>query len=112
MLVKIGYVQSINVNPAPLHTHTRTHTHTGKTMLYVPHDDLSQPETCAKDKDLCQRLEASVIHWTRLIKGLVNGAQVSCLYGMEKNGLREKELMHLRKNYFKDSPSRALSTAH
>ena len=45
----------------------------GKTILYVPNDDLSLPEACAKDKDLCQRLEASVIHWTRQIEGLING---------------------------------------
>jgi len=47
----------------------------GKTILYVPNDDLSQPDACAKDKDLCQRLEASVIHWTRPIQALINGGQ-------------------------------------
>ena len=47
----------------------------GKTILYVPNDDLSRPDACAADKDLCQRLEASVIHWTRQIKGLMNGGQ-------------------------------------
>ncbi len=47
----------------------------GKTILYVPNDDLSQPDACAKDKDLCQRLEASVIHWTRQIKALITGGQ-------------------------------------
>ncbi|CBZ54592.1 GF18580, related [Neospora caninum Liverpool] len=40
----------------------------GATLLYVPIDDLSDLEVALKDKDLVQRLEATVIHWTRQIK--------------------------------------------
>lgn len=40
----------------------------GATLLYVPTDDLSDMESCLKDKDLIQRLEATVIYWTRQIK--------------------------------------------
>lgn len=47
----------------------------GNTILYVPKDDLSAPEVCAKDRDLVQRLEECVIHWTRQMKGLISGGQ-------------------------------------
>jgi dynein heavy chain len=42
----------------------------GATVLYIPDDDLSDLEAASKDKDLVQRLEASLIHWTRQIKEL------------------------------------------
>lgn len=44
----------------------------GKTVLYIPHEDISDPASAAKDKALVQRLETSVIHWTRQIKEVVN----------------------------------------
>ena len=47
----------------------------GNTILYVPKDDLSAPEVCAKDRDLVQRLEECVIHWTRQMKALISGGQ-------------------------------------
>lgn len=37
----------------------------GRTMLYFPSEDLVDPEAAAKDKDLLQRLESTVIQWTR-----------------------------------------------
>ncbi len=66
----------------------------GKTILYVPNDDLSLPGACAKDKDLCQRLEASVIHWTRQIKGLINGGTQG--KQLEESPLGELELWRSR----------------
>ena len=44
----------------------------GSTILYIPKEDLSVVDVCAKDKDLVQRLESSLIHWTRQIKEVVN----------------------------------------
>ena len=41
-------------------------------MLYFPNEDLSDPEAAAKDKDLLQRLESTVIYWTRQIKEVVS----------------------------------------
>jgi dynein heavy chain len=69
----------------------------GKTILYVPQDDLSQVEVCAADKDLCQRLEATVIHWTRQIKGLISGGQGKPI---EDSPLGEIELWRRRCNDF------------
>ena len=40
----------------------------GKTVLYVPREAESLTEKDAEDKDLVQRLESAVIHWTRQIK--------------------------------------------
>jgi len=40
----------------------------GKTMLYIPLEPIGQPEVAAKQKDLVQRLESTLIHWTRQIK--------------------------------------------
>ncbi|PFH37249.1 dynein, axonemal, heavy chain 2 family protein [Besnoitia besnoiti] len=40
----------------------------GATLLYVPIEDLSDLGAALKDKDLVQRLEATVIYWTRQIK--------------------------------------------
>ena len=44
----------------------------GATVLYIPDDDLSDLEAASKDKDLVQRLETTLIHWTRQIKEVVN----------------------------------------
>ena len=41
----------------------------GKTVLYIPPDSLpTDIKAAAQDKDLLQRLEATVIHWTRQVK--------------------------------------------
>ena len=45
----------------------------GFTVLYVPNEDLSAPlAELAQSKELVQRLEATVIHWTRQIKDVLN----------------------------------------
>ena len=44
----------------------------GTTTLYIPSEDLQIPEAAAKQKDLVQRLESTLIHWTRQIKEVVN----------------------------------------
>lgn len=48
-----------------------SHQSKGRTTLYIPNEDLSDPEQAAKDKDLLQRLEGTVIYWTRQIKDVV-----------------------------------------
>jgi len=49
----------------------------GKTVLYVPSsEEIVDVEKCAKDKDLVQRLEATVIFWTRQIKDVVNNHDI------------------------------------
>ena len=42
-----------------------SHASKGRTTLYIPNEDLSDVEAAAKDKDLLQRLESTVIYWTR-----------------------------------------------
>lgn len=44
----------------------------GKTFLYIPNEDLSDIDTAQLDKDLIQRLEQTIIGWTRQIKELVS----------------------------------------
>lgn len=44
----------------------------GKTILYIPQEDLGDAKLAAKQKDLVQRLESTIIHWTRQIKEVVN----------------------------------------
>jgi dynein heavy chain len=45
----------------------------GKTVLYLPAESFStEIGVSASDKDLVQRLEATVIHWTRQIKEVVS----------------------------------------
>lgn len=46
----------------------------GKTVLYLPKEtvDLEDLESVKKDKELMQRLESTVIRWTRQIKEVVN----------------------------------------
>ena len=48
----------------------------GKTVLYIPQEDVSDPLLASKDKDLTQRLESTVIHWTRQIKEVVNSSDM------------------------------------
>ena len=49
----------------------------GMQNLYIPNEDLSDIDTAKKDKDLLQRLESIVIHWTRQIKELVSNQDSS-----------------------------------
>lgn len=45
----------------------------GKTQLYIPMEDgLKDPIGASKQKDLLQRLESTLIHWTRQIKEVIN----------------------------------------
>jgi len=49
----------------------------GHTILYLPSDDLSDTDKVLADKDLVQRLEVTVIHWTRQIKEVVSNPETS-----------------------------------
>jgi dynein heavy chain, axonemal len=40
----------------------------GKTVLYLPGEEITDISKAAKDKDLVQQLDSIVIHWTRQIK--------------------------------------------
>eukprot|EP00966_Prymnesium_polylepis_P244967 5666329-Prymnesium_polylepis.1 len=44
----------------------------GTTTLYIPMESIGAAEEAAKQKDLVQRLESTLIHWTRQIKEVVN----------------------------------------
>lgn len=52
-----------------------SHISKGRTTLYIPSEDLSDIEAAAKDKDLLQRLESTVIFWTRQIKEVVSNQE-------------------------------------
>lgn len=52
-----------------------SHIAKGRTTLYIPVEDLSDIEAAAKDKDLLQRLESTVIFWTRQIKEVVSNQE-------------------------------------
>lgn len=46
----------------------------GKTVLYVPNERVDgDPAVLAQDRELVQRLDATVIHWTRQIKEVLSG---------------------------------------
>ncbi|XP_032872211.1 dynein heavy chain 2, axonemal [Amblyraja radiata] len=48
----------------------------GHTVLYIPQESLMlTPEQAAKDKDLLQRLETAVVHWTRQIKDVLSAQE-------------------------------------
>jgi dynein heavy chain len=49
-----------------------THQLSGHTVLYVPNEDLTNIEAVAKTKDVVQRLESLLVHWTRQIKEVIN----------------------------------------
>lgn len=44
----------------------------GKTQLYIPEEHISDIDAAVRDKDLIQRLESTVIYWTRQIKEVVS----------------------------------------
>lgn len=43
----------------------------------MPNEDYSSPEDAAKTKDVVQRLESLLVHWTRQIKEVVNNQHTS-----------------------------------
>ena len=49
----------------------------GRTQLYIPEEHISDVDTAARDKDLLQRLESTVIYWTRQIKEVVSNQDAS-----------------------------------
>lgn len=61
-----------NVHKFMAFLNEQTHMARGQTYLYIPQEDLNDPEANAKDRDLLQRLESIVIGWTRQIKELVS----------------------------------------
>jgi dynein heavy chain len=68
--VKKEFVTNVHTFMAFLNEYT--HAQRGQTYLYIPQEDLSDPDANAKDRDLVQRLESIVIGWTRQIKELVS----------------------------------------
>jgi dynein heavy chain len=61
----------------------QTHSARGQTYLYIPDEDLTDVEAAAKDKDLLQRLESTVIYWTRQIKELVSNQDSPTSHSVE-----------------------------
>jgi dynein heavy chain len=49
----------------------------GHTVLYVPNEHITSTAEAARSKDLVQRLEALLVHWTRQIKEVVNNQHTS-----------------------------------
>ncbi|XP_039087571.1 dynein heavy chain 2, axonemal [Hyaena hyaena] len=63
----------------------------GHTVLYIPAEAMNMaPEVVVKDKELVQRLETSMIHWTRQIKEVLS-AQESVEMGENLGPLEEIE---------------------
>ncbi|XP_056156824.1 dynein axonemal heavy chain 2 [Lampris incognitus] len=83
-----------NLFTAPMHSFLINLTDTrfkevNKTVLYIPLEALQQsPEEASKDKELVQRLEIVVIHWTRQIKEVLN-AQQAVVIGQSLGPLEE-----------------------
>ncbi|CAF0814718.1 unnamed protein product [Didymodactylos carnosus] len=50
----------------------------GITKLYIPKEGLDvEPEVAAKDKELVQRLESAMVHWSRQLKDVSNSQDAS-----------------------------------
>lgn len=47
----------------------------GKTQLYIPEEHITDIDAAVRDKDLIQRLESTVIYWTRQIKEVVSNQE-------------------------------------
>jgi dynein heavy chain len=62
----------------------------GKTVLYLPSEEISAEETAAIDKELVQRLETTVIHWTRQIKEVVSNQNNATTQNTETSGPLEE----------------------
>ncbi|XP_030635110.1 dynein heavy chain 2, axonemal [Chanos chanos] len=79
---------------ADMHRYLTTLTDTrfklvGNTVLYIPMEALQHsPKMAAKDKELVQRLEMVMIHWTRQIKEVLN-AQAMVETGRSSGPLEE-----------------------
>ncbi|GAB5580480.1 dynein axonemal heavy chain 2 [Prionailurus iriomotensis] len=68
----------------------------GHTVLYIPAEAMNmEPEVVVKDKELVQRLETSMIHWTRQIKEVLS-AQESVEIGENLGPLEEVEFWRNR----------------
>ncbi|KAB1265173.1 Dynein heavy chain 2; axonemal, partial [Camelus dromedarius] len=68
----------------------------GHTVLYIPTEAMNmKPEVVVKDKELVQRLETSVVHWTRQIKEVLS-AQESVETGENLGPLEEIEFWRNR----------------
>lgn len=53
-----------------------THRALGHTVLFIPHEDLTRdPAQLCLEKELVQRLEATMIHWTRQVKEVLSSNQ-------------------------------------
>lgn len=71
-----------------------THKSKGKTVLYVPEEEFNDPEVAAADKDLVQRLESTLINWTRQIRDVVNNQD---LQQENENAGPLEEIFHWQK---------------
>ncbi|KAJ4457121.1 putative Dynein heavy chain 2; axonemal [Paratrimastix pyriformis] len=58
----------------------------GTTVLYIPPENVSDPERGSKDKELCSRLYACLIHWTRQIKDVLSEQDTTTSESMEAQG--------------------------
>ncbi|XP_077826327.1 dynein axonemal heavy chain 2 isoform X1 [Macaca mulatta] len=68
----------------------------GHTVLYIPAEAMNmKPEVVVKDKELVQRLETSMIHWTRQIKEVLS-AQETVETGENSGPLEEIEFWRNR----------------
>uniref|UniRef100_A0A2K5QED9 Dynein axonemal heavy chain 2 n=1 Tax=Cebus imitator TaxID=2715852 RepID=A0A2K5QED9_CEBIM len=68
----------------------------GHTVLYIPAEAMNmKPEVVVKDKELVQRLETSMIHWTRQIKEVLS-AQETVETGENLGPLEEIEFWRNR----------------
>ncbi|XP_038624757.1 dynein heavy chain 2, axonemal [Tachyglossus aculeatus] len=68
----------------------------GHTVLYIPMEAMSlNPEVVVKDKELVQRLETSMVHWTRQIKEVLS-AQEAMEMGESLGPLEEIEFWRNR----------------
>lgn len=67
----------------------------GHTVLYLPSENIQDHEAASQDKDLVQRLESTLIHWTRQIKEVVNNQETS--HHVDNSGpLEEIQFWHSR----------------
>ena len=65
-------------------------------VLYLPSENITHIEVAAKDKDRVQRLESTVIHWTRQIKEVVNNQDNNATQNVETAGPLEEIQVGLR----------------
>eukprot|EP00656_Telonema_subtile_P031899 TRINITY_DN3494_c0_g2_i1.p1 TRINITY_DN3494_c0_g2~~TRINITY_DN3494_c0_g2_i1.p1 ORF type:complete len:4527 (-),score=1335.50 TRINITY_DN3494_c0_g2_i1:103-13683(-) len=68
----------------------------GRTVMYIPEENLEDMELSSKDKDLVQRLEYVLIQWTRQIKEVVSNQDNNVELGEEAGPLDEIEFWKRR----------------